>query len=130
MTTHPPILRSSALALPLVVGPAFAVSVGHGLGAVLASLLLLGNFWVLGTLGPRVVTGLAAPEGDPWLALWVGAIAAKFFLLVAAFVWLAQTFPAAGVAVGFLPILLGTLAAAVQMAREAEAASGSPATEA
>jgi hypothetical protein len=113
-----------------VVGPAFAVSVGHGLGAVLASLLLLGNFWVLGTLGPRVVTGLAAPEGDPWLALWVGAIAAKFFLLVAAFVWLAQTFPAAGVAVGFLPILLGTLAAAVQMAREAEAASGSPATEA
>lgn len=122
MTNHPPILRNSVLVLPLAVVPAFSVSTGHGVGATVSALLLLGNLWVLSTLGPRVVSGLARPDGDPWLGLWVGAIGAKFFLLVGAFLWLAQTFPAAAVAVGFLPILLGTLVTAVQLAREAEAA--------
>jgi hypothetical protein len=123
MTNHPPILRYSALALPLAIGPAFWVSLGHGVGATLSAVLLLVNFWVLATLGPRVVAGFAAEEGDPWLALWVGALGAKFALLVGAFVWLASTFPPVAVAIGFLPILLGTLGAAVQMAREAEAAA-------
>ena len=131
MTNHPPILRCSVLALPLAVGPAFAVSVEHALAATCSSLLLLLNFWVLATLGPRVVSGFAAPEGDPWLALWISALGAKLVLLVGAFLLLVKVFPPPAVAVGFLPILLGTLGAAVHLARTLEAdAPGPTASEA
>lgn len=123
MTSHPPILRYSALALPLAVGPAFAVSVVHGVGATCSALLLLANFWVLSVVGPRIVAGMAKEDGDPWMPLWVSALVAKLGLLVAAFLWLIRVFPAPAIAVGFLPILLGTLVAAVQMGRAAEAAA-------
>jgi uncharacterized membrane protein len=122
MTNHPPILRYSALALPLAVGPAFTVSVQHGVGATCSAVLLLVNFWVLSALGPRVVAGFAREEGDPFMALWLSALVAKLLLLVGAFLWMVRVFPPPAVAVGFLPILLGTLGAAVQLAREAELA--------
>jgi hypothetical protein len=128
MTNHPPILRYSVLALPLAVGPAFAVSVEHGLGATASATLLLGNFWLWSTLAPRVVSALAASHteggGDPLLVLWVASLGAKLILLVGAFVFLIDLFPPASIAVGFLPNIIGTLGAAVHLARLAELEPG------
>lgn len=127
MTNTPPILRNSALTVPVVVAAAWAVwGPDHALAAALSSALLLANLWSLSVLGPRVVEGVAAPGGDPWLGLWAAAIAAKFLLLAGAFVALARLLPPVGMAVGFVPMLLGTFLTALQLAR-AQAAGTSPA---
>lgn len=119
MTTNPPILRNSALALPVAVALGAAHSGEGALGAGLASLLVLGNLWVLSVVGPRLVKSLADGE---FPGLWAAALVAKFFLLVGGFVGLVQVLPPIGVAMGFVPLMVGTLATAVQLA-QAEAAA-------
>ncbi len=125
MTTTPPILRNSALTAPVAVALAWAIwGPEHALAAALTSALLLGNLWSLSILGPRIVQGVAAPGGDPWLGLWAGAIAAKFLLVAGAFVALAKLLPPVGMAMGFLPMLIGPFVTALQLAR-ADTAPGS-----
>ena len=118
MTTSPPILRNSLLALPVAVGVAWAAwGPDHALAAAASTGLIAANLWTLSVLGPRVVEGFATEEPDPWLTLWVGAIAATFLLLVGAFLVLLRFLPPAGVAMGFVPLLVGALVTALQLAR-------------
>lgn len=118
MTTSPPILRNSLLTAPVAVLLAWALwGPDHAAAAAASTGLIAANLWVLSVLGPRVVSGFATEEPDPWLTLWVGAIAAKFLLLVGAFMVLLRYLPPLGVAMGFVPMLAGALVTALQLAR-------------
>lgn len=125
MTTNPPILRNSALSLPLAVACGAAHSGEAAVAAALSSLLVLGNLWVLSVVGPRLVKSLADGE---FPGFWASALAAKFFLLLGGFVALTRVLPPFGVAMGFVPLLVGTLVTAVQLAQAeaSEDASASP----
>ena len=118
MTNSPPILRNSLLTAPVAVLLAWALwGSDHALAAAVSSALIAANLWVLSVVGPRVVSGFASEEPDPWLTLWVGAIASKFLLLVGAFLVLLRFLPPLGVAMGFVPMLAGALVTALQHAR-------------
>lgn len=114
MTTNPPILRNSLLATPLAVVAGLAISVPDAFAALVSSVVILANLWILGVLGPRLVTSLARDESP---TLWVVALLAKFVLLIVVFVAMLQVLPPFGLAMGFLPMLVGTLATGIQLAR-------------
>lgn len=129
MTTDPPILRNSALATPLVVA-AVALWLGwdQAVGTAVGSALVLANLWVLGTITPRVLAGLArdeltsrhepAPPTDPLpTAFWLAALLAKFVVLIGGFLLLFQWLPAFGLMLGFAPLMLGTLGTGILLAR-------------
>ena len=121
MTTNPPILRNCALALPVAIGVAALWGADHALAAAASGLLVLANLWVLTVLGPRFVTALAREEIS---ALWAAALLAKFILLAGLLIGLVKVLPPLGLAFGFIPLLIGTLATALQLAQE-EAAQDS-----
>ena len=114
-TTTPPILRNAALAMPVAVGIAALWGPDHALAATVSGLLVLANLWVLSILGPRLVTAVAREELS---GLWAAALAAKFLLLAAALVGLVKVLPPLGIALGFVPLLAGTLITAIQLAQQ------------
>jgi hypothetical protein len=89
-----------------------------GIAAAISGVLVLFNLWLYSVLGPRLVTAVARQEG---LGLWGAALLAKMVLMVGS-VWLLLTFlPPQGVALGFVPLMLGTLATGVQLAMSDQA---------
>lgn len=116
MTNNPPILQNSALVVPLAVGAGLFWGTDTALTALLSSIVALSNLWVLSILGPRLVMAIAREEQG--MAVLCGAgITAKFLFVAAAYVWMAKTLPPVGVALGFLPMLGGTLITAVILAK-------------
>jgi hypothetical protein len=118
MTTNPPILRNSLLATPVAVLAGLVSSVPDAFAALVSTGVVLGNLWVLGVLGPRLVTSVAQGEST---VLWVGALLAKIVVVIGVFVAMLQVLPPFGLAMGFLPMLVGTLVTGVQLARLEEA---------
>ena len=114
MTTNPPILKNSALVLPFAVAVGALWGIDFAIAAAASGLLALANLWVLSVLGPRLVTAIAREE---FSALWVAALVAKFILLAALLVGMVQFLPPLGIALGFVPLLVGTLITAVQLAQ-------------
>jgi hypothetical protein len=112
-TTNPPILRNSALALPAAVALAALWGGDHAVAAAISGLLTLANLWVLTVVGPRLVTAIAREELS---ALWAAALVAKFILLTGALIGLLRILPPLGLALGFVPLVLGTLVTALQLA--------------
>ena len=111
MTNHPlMIVKNCALALPLGVVAGALYGAEHALAAGLSSLVLLANLWALSVLGPRVVHSLARGESP---VFWMVAIGAKFVLLMAIFLGLVRVLPAIGLAMGFVPLIVGTLATGI-----------------
>jgi hypothetical protein len=100
-----------------VVAGAALLGVDHAVAAGVAGALVLLNLWVLSVLGPRVVRSLA--RGEP-PTLWVAAIGAKFVLFVGAFVLLLKALPPLGIALGFVPLLAGTLITGIWLAAQDE----------
>jgi hypothetical protein len=128
MTTNdPPILRYGALSAPAVAICVGAVlGLEHGAGTAVGSAVVLTNFWVLSVLGPRVVASVARDEPPTF---WVLALLAKFVVLIGGFFLLFQVLPPFGLLLGFVPMVVGTLAAGIHHGlREAasERAVGSP----
>ena len=114
MSNDPPILQFSALAAPFVaLGTAALIDVDHALGTLVGSIVVLFNFWLLSVLGPRVVASVAREEPPTF---WVIALLAKFMLLIGAFFVLFRFLPPFGLLLGFVPMVIGTLAAGVQAA--------------
>jgi hypothetical protein len=111
------LFRNAVLLVPLAVLPGLWASPAHGLAAFLSSVVLLANFRALSILGPRLVMGSADPDGDPWLPLVGGGLVIKTGVLLLAFRLMLRHLPPEGVALGFLPILLGTLVTAFQLTR-------------
>lgn len=114
MTTNPPILRNCALALPVAIGLGALWGADHALAAAASGLLVLANLWVLTILGPRLVTSIAREELS---ALWAAALVAKFLLLAGGLLALLKVLPPLGLAFGFVPLLVGTLITALQLAK-------------
>lgn len=116
----PPILPYSAVAiLPVAAMVWLSIDLPHALGSVVGSAVVLFNLWLLSVLGPRLVASLA---GDRSPVMWLLALFAKFVLLIAVFFSLFRVLPPYGLLLGFVPMLVGTLAAGVRMAL-AESAS-------
>jgi hypothetical protein len=119
MTKTPPILRNSALSIPLgVIAGAFMSWPDAG-SALVSSLVVIGNMWVLSVLSPRALEALArSAEGEAGgdVALWMGAIAAKFVLLLLLYLAMLQFLPPFGLAMGFVPMLVGVLITGIQLA--------------
>jgi len=113
-TQDPPILRNSALATPVVV---LAVALVRGpweaVGTLVGSAVVLGNLWVLSILGPRLISALAN-ERDP--TVWMASLLAKFVLLIGLFLLLFKVLPAFGLMLGFVSLMLGTLATGLELA--------------
>ncbi|HHO50458.1 MAG TPA: hypothetical protein ENK18_06175 [Deltaproteobacteria bacterium] len=125
MTTTPPILRNCALASPLALLGAAPLGLDHVVAATLSTSLVLANLWALSILGPRLVQSVAE---ETFAGLWLAALGAKFILIAAILVGMVQILPPMGIALGFVPLLVGTLATGLQLAQveaEAEARAGS-----
>jgi hypothetical protein len=116
MTTNPPILPNSALVVPIAVALGFLWGPDTAATALLSSIVSLSNLWVLSILGPRLVSAIAREE-QGIAALCAVAIAGKFLLVAAIYAWMAQHLPPYGIALGFLPMLGGTLITALVIAR-------------
>jgi hypothetical protein len=117
-TTDPPILRNSALAAPLVV-VAVALVLGpmEAVGTAVGSAAMIGNLWLLSLLAPRFVASMAdesSSGASP--AFWAVALLAKFVLLIGLFVGLFEVLPAFGVALGFVPLMVGALGTGIHLA--------------
>jgi hypothetical protein len=107
----PPILRYGALSAPAVaICVGAALGLDHGVGAAVGAAVVLLNFWVLSVLGPRVVASVARDEPPTF---WILALLAKFVLLIGGFFLLFQVLPAFGLLLGFVPMMIGTLAAGI-----------------
>src|SRR6476646_11949432 len=116
MTNNPPILQNSALVVPVSVAVGLLWGVDTAGTALLSSVVALSNLWVLSILGPRLVMAVAREEQG--MAVLCGAgIVAKFVFVAAAYVWMAKNLPPNGVALGFVPMLGGTLITALVLAR-------------
>src|SRR5687767_10649692 len=115
MTNNPPILRNSALVAPFAVGVGFFFGPSTALAAAISSGVVLLNLWVLSVLGPRLVQAIA--RNEPGAGLFAAALVAKFLLVALATIWMASTLPPIGVALGFVPLLGGTLVTAIELAR-------------
>ncbi len=115
MTTHPPILRNSALSLPLVIVVGFIMSQPAGIGAAITGVFMLANLWVFSILGPRIVQAVATGES---VALWSAGLGAKSLLLLGGVYGLLTLFPPEGVALGLVTLMLGTMLTALQLARQ------------
>ena len=116
MTQNPPILPNSALCVPLAVALGFLWGLEGAATALLSSLVVLSNLWVLSILGPRLVAAVAREEQGV-AALCGAAIVAKFVLVAGIYVWMAKHLPPQAIALGFLPMLGGTLITALVLAR-------------
>lgn len=116
MTTNPPILANSVLVAPFAVALGFLWGLETAATALLSSVVALTNLWVLSILGPRLVRAIARDEQGV-AALCGAAIVAKFLLVAAIYAWMAQHLPPYGIALGFVPMLGGTLITAVVIAR-------------
>lgn len=124
-TTTPPILRNCAFASPLAILVAIPLGMDHVVAAAISTSLVLANLWALSILGPRLVQSVAK---ETFAGLWLAALGAKFILIAAILVGLVQVLPPLGVALGFVPLMVGTLVTGLQLAQlEAEAeARGEP----
>jgi hypothetical protein len=121
MTKTPPILRNSALSIPLGVVAGAFMSWPDAASALVSSLVVIGNLWVLSVLSPRALEALArSAEGESGadVGLWMGAIAAKFVLLLLLYLAMLQFLPPFGLAMGFVPMLVGVLVTGIQLALE------------
>lgn len=116
MTQNPPILPSSALVVPIAVALGFFWGLEGAATALLSSLVALSNLWVLSILGPRLVAAIAREE-QGMAALCGLGIVAKFLLVAGLYAWMATHLPPQAVALGFLPMLGGTLITALVLAR-------------
>jgi hypothetical protein len=115
MTTDLPIVPCVLLAAPLAVaGAAFLGPAAAGAAAFSAAVVLV-NLWSLSVLGPRLVASIASDDGQAWL--WAAALCAKFVLLLALYAGMARVLSPAGLAIGLVPLPLGTLLAALAAAR-------------
>lgn len=104
--------------MPLAVVAGLLNSVPDAVAALVSSVAVLANLWILSVLGPRLVKSIAREESP---VLWVVAILAKFVLLMVLFVAMLKVLPPFGLAMGFVPMLVGTLITGIQLAREEEA---------
>jgi len=114
-TNTSPILRNSTLVLPVAALGAAVLSWDHAAGAAASGALMLANLWALSVLGPRLVVAIARDEP---VGLWVAALVAKFALVAVALVLLAKIVPPIAIAIGFVPLLAGTLITALQLAQQ------------
>lgn len=127
MTTTLPILKNSALAIPLGIvigafaGPADAVA------ALVSSLVVIGNLWLLHILSARALAALArqysekspgddSGESGAEVMLWMGALGAKFVLLLLLYLGMLKFLSPFGLAMGFVPMLVGVLVTGIQLA--------------
>ncbi len=119
MTTELPILRSVLATAPLAVAGAAFLGTDEALAAAVSATVVLLNLGAMAILGPRMIASVAADDGQA--ALWAAALFAKFVLVLAIFAGLTQVLAPVGLAVGFVPLLLGTLLAALVSARRVNA---------
>lgn len=128
MTTPLPILRNSILAIPFGVLAGAVISPADAGAAFISSLVVLGNLWLLSVLSERAIAALARQHEEPApgspdnagegmdATLWMGAIGAKFVLLLLLYVGMLQVLPPFGLAMGFVPMLIGVLATGIGLA--------------
>ena len=127
-TTTLPLLRNAAFSVPLAVLLGALWGAEHAVAAAVSSGVMLANFWALSLLGPRVVASLArGRDAVPW----VGLLGLKFLVVCGVLLGLVRVFPPVGVALGFVPLVVGVLvtgimAAQEEAAREAAEADLSP----
>jgi len=119
MTTELPILRSVLISAPVAVAGAALLGADEALAATVSAGVVLLNLGIMAVLGPRLVGSVAADDGQA--ALWGAALCAKFLLLLGIYAGLVRILPPVGLAIGFVPLLLGTLLAALVSARRAMA---------
>jgi hypothetical protein len=117
MTMTHQILRNSALSIPVgVLAGAMAGWEDAG-AALVSSLVCVGNLWVLSLLSASTLRTLARDEAEPAeSAMWMGAIAAKFVLLLLLYAAMMQFLSPFGLAMGFIPLFVGVLATGIQHA--------------
>jgi hypothetical protein len=121
-TNHPPILRFSALAAPLAVAAGAAWGTDVALAAAISAGLALTNLWAWSVLGPRLVGSLAADDGGS--GLFAAALATKTLLVLGLVAWLLVSgWSPVGLALGLVPLPIGTLLAAL-LVRPPAAAEG------
>lgn len=114
-TMTPPILRNFVLASPIAILGAAPLGVDHVVAAALSTALVMANLWALSILGPRLVQSVAK-ESFP--GLWLAALGAKFTLIAMALVGMVKFLPLMGIALGFVPLVIGTLVTGLQLAQQ------------
>lgn len=113
-TPELPLLRNCALSWPVAVGVAAGWGSQHALAAGICGGLVIGNLWLLSVLGSKLVEAIA--KEDSSAALWMAALLAKFLLFAGLLALAGRTLPPLGLALGFVPLLLGTLLTGIELA--------------
>lgn len=133
MMTTPQILRNSVLSIPVGVLAGACASWEDAGAALLSSIVCVANLWSLSILTERAIDALASQQGPEPLdgqepgaeargdgfasALWFGAIAAKFILLLLLYWGMLQVLPPFGLAMGFVPLMVGIFITGLLQAR-------------
>lgn len=110
MTSLPPILRNSALAVPFTVGLGAAFGGDEAMAAGLTGLIVVANLGALAFAGPKVVH-LLAHEGRT--GLWGPALILKTALMLGLTLQLAQWLPPLGVGLGLSSMMFGAFLTAL-----------------
>jgi len=108
------LLRNCAVSWPVAVGVAALWSWPHAIAAGISGAIVVANLWTLSVLSGKLVEGIA--REDQSTALWTAALFAKFALFAGLLVLVGRSLPLLGVALGFLPLMLGTLLTGIEIA--------------
>lgn len=109
------LLRNVALSWPLAVGASALLWGGaHAAGAAITGALVVGNLWVLRLLSSKFVEGVARESAAT--SLWGLALLAKFAVFAGLLLWVGDSVPVLGLAVGFAPLVLGALFTGIEIA--------------
>ena len=106
MMSLPPILKTSALAWPVLVGIGAAWSPSVALGTVLAGAVVLLSLGVGVFAGRRFAASMEAQEGG---GIWGSLLLMKSVFVLLAFVQLVERLPAQGLALGLCTLLAGAV---------------------
>lgn len=106
MTALPPILKFSALSLPIPVGLGALLSAGAAGAAAIVGVVMVLNIAAYAFAGPRFLRSLAASEGG---GIWGPLLLLKSSAMLLIVMELAQRLPAEGVALGLCPLFLGAV---------------------
>ena len=117
MTINRLLLRNAALCVPVSVGLGVLWSWDHAVAALISCLVVVVNLWVLSILGPRVVMSLSKQQNPTF---WMALLGLKFIVLACVLIVLVRGYPPVGVALGFVPLVLGGLITGIELGLEEE----------
>ncbi|MEN0064172.1 MAG: hypothetical protein AAGA48_18625 [Myxococcota bacterium] len=108
------VLRNCALCWPAGVAVASFWGMSYAIAAGVGGALVIGNLWLLSRLSGKLVEGFA--NEDASIGLWIAVLLVKFIVFLGLFLAVGASLPLFGLALGFVPLMLGILATGIELA--------------